>query len=536
MVIRPRRIGVLVCAWIAIAATSAWQDPHRFADEPDTANFPRVGRYVGKPACVACHRDEAFAIDRAVHAPVVGSEALMGCETCHGPGHAHATDPDNEPESITYPPALSLAGQARLCGRCHAEEMQGHGGDPAGFVEAGIGCTECHAVHERPRDHGSVAFQTRQSCDAMAEPVGGERCATCHPLKHVELEQSAHATLATSGACEACHGEGSMHDASRGVAHLITRPDRARDGIATCRACHAEVDADRFHWRGSDAPLLTEGLTCTTCHVVHAPTDRARHAQPTNRLCVTCHEPAFDVLERSVHDVLGGLDTPLSVGCGSCHAGAVEHAKRGGLPDLVESLHGSAAATQTQVCSTCHADDAALHGVATGVHARSGVACLSCHSPAPERGHAAVEAAGRCVDCHADVSAEFRLPHRHPVAFSDRPGAMGCVDCHDPHRDRRRAHDLELREGRCVECHREYRGPFVFEHQASRRDGCVVCHLPHGSSNRRLLRTTTSQQLCVGCHADFPAFHDQTQGSVFTNCVGCHSEVHGSNHSRFLFR
>ena len=76
----------------------------------------------------------------------------------------------------------------------------------------------------------------------------------------------------------------------------------------------------------------------------------------------------------------------------------------------------------------------------------------------------------------------------------------------------------------------------MYAHQASRRDGCVICHVPHGSPNRRLLQQTNSQQNCLQCHGDFPVFHDQTPGAVFTDCMHCHTEVHGSNHSRFLFR
>ena len=66
--------------------------------------------------------------------------------------------------------------------------------------------------------------------------------------------------------------------------------------------------------------------------------------------------------------------------------------------------------------------------------------------------------------------------------------------------------------------------------------GCTTCHDPHGSPNRRLLHQVDTQQNCIACHGDFPSFHDQTQGSVFTNCLNCHTRIHGSNHSRYLFR
>ena len=101
---------------------------------------------------------------------------------------------------------------------------------------------------------------------------------------------------------------------------------------------------------------------------------------------------------------------------------------------------------------------------------------------------------------------------------------------------RHKIRNLVLKQKKCLECHRQYRGPFTFAHQATRTDGCASCHAPHGSPNNRMLLQATSQQNCLQCHGDFPVFHDQTQGAVFTNCLNCHTQIHGSNFSRFLFR
>jgi DmsE family decaheme c-type cytochrome len=414
-------------------------------------------------------------------------------------------------------------------------------------------------VHaDRPAaPHPRVSFQTKAACDAQADPVGAARCVACHPLRDALLVESAHASLSagvTQTWCETCHGEGSLHAAANGVARLITRPDRARDTVATCRGCHPEVDATEFHWRGRRSPLLSKGMTCTSCHVVHraraAPlggsvdrdTGEDRHtgqdpaAKLTNRACQACHAPAFGAVHATAHDALKGLDAPLGMGCGACHPGSAAHARAGGKRELVESLHGTPATTQLAVCGSCHERDRALRHVANGSHHRADVSCLSCHDLTTPRGKTREQAASRCAACHQAVAARFRQPNRHPVAGLDERGVMLCTDCHEPHGARRKVRDLELRQDRCVTCHREYRGPFVFAHQASRSDGCVVCHEPHGSSNRRMLQQATTQQNCLQCHADFPAFHDQTAGSVFTNCLNCHTEVHGSNHSRFLFR
>lgn len=97
-------------------------------------------------------------------------------------------------------------------------------------------------------------------------------------------------------------------------------------------------------------------------------------------------------------------------------------------------------------------------------------------------------------------------------------------------------HDKTVTEESCVACHRERRGPFVFEHEADRSEGCVVCHQPHGSANRKLLDRARSRDVCLSCHPNLPASHDQRPSSAYRNCVSCHTEFHGSNLHPLFFR
>ena len=518
-----------------------------------TAPFPRQGKYVGKADCTECHEDEAERIGGGYHSKVVNSAWLRGCETCHGPGKTHADDEDNATKLISFPPKLSRQVQQKLCGQCHADQMRYHGGDLEGFFAAGKTCTDCHKVHTliKPQPHSGVLFRSRAEATQKATPVGAKKCITCHPLRNQLLQHGGHKLLMADQdgtGCETCHGPGSLHVETGGLARLITRPDQAGDGLRTCRSCHENVDPIEFHWKGEKKPLLSNGMTCTTCHTVHrdpkvlatsprgpstaAVNIAAAQDAPTNDTCAKCHEPAFGVLRNTIHQDLGERGIPLHQGCGGCHAGGAEHARSGGKRDLVESLHGSDAATQMKTCAQCHDKDRALRHAKSGAHHRNEVTCLTCHSPAAPKNRVREDAAQKCATCHQKVASEFKQPNHHPVP----EGRMSCVDCHEPHSARTRIRDRRLRHDNCVKCHKQYRGPFVFNHQASRTDGCVVCHSPHGSTNRRMLEQHTSQQNCLQCHGDFPSFHDQTKGAVFTNCLSCHTEVHGSNHSRYLFR
>jgi DmsE family decaheme c-type cytochrome len=549
--------------FLAVARLFAWALLAAWSAAQTTAPFPRDGGYVGVQTCAKCHEKEHARLLLGAHKAILGSEVLPGCETCHGPGRAHADDKDNDPRAITLPAALTGAAQVKFCGRCHRSEIEHHGGDLPGLQKAGKVCTDCHVVHKKPEPQVLPGVHLLNAADTRkaAERTGSAACAGCHPLRDALLAASVHAPLASGRCetgCEDCHGNGSQHIATDGQSRLITRADRAGDGVATCRQCHAKVDPQDFHWAGRKKPYLTAGVTCTTCHKVHVAREETQQgdalasrkvladgkveplpaaAAVTNRDCARCHSPASCTLPGSTHSALGRLALPVEQGCAACHApadGGRAHLASGGRRQFVEPLHGAPAKVQAATCLSCHRDGKTLQHVNQGSHQRNGVGCLECHAPVhgATRDDVGRSAEQNCRRCHADVQAQFALPNHHPVP----EGRMLCSSCHDVHGDLPRVRSLELTERRCVVCHPRYRGPFVFAHQAGRRDGCVICHLPHGTANKRLLQQANTQQNCIACHGDFPSFHDQTRGAVFTDCLRCHTEVHGSNHARFLFR
>ena len=542
-----------------------------------TASFERKGDYVGDVGtCNDCHEEQVDAIKAGVHKRVPTSKLLRACETCHGPGAQHAED--NDAAQITMPPKLSAKRQRALCGTCHADQILDHGGPMADLLLADKRCTTCHTVHQAHKDipgaDDARSFAHRSEVAGAAKPAGMKVCLTCHTEKAKTLEAGTHRPLLDhkgsdwkpEQSCEACHGNGSLHVASNGIARLITRPDVAADGDATCISCHDHVDSVHFHWGKGHGSLLGgpngTPLRCTTCHVVHhggdptrartstkpRPTSRPSRAQPTSQgvdrsqdatvrpgACMACHAPAYDVLVGTVHEALAKVDGPTGTGCIDCHPGAGAHAKSGGHKALVVSMRGATAGEQAKSCMQCHERNHKVCGYSLGSHAKAGVACLTCHSPAAPRDPAAWkrDAHKACASCHGDVALSFRHGNAHPVG----KGSFTCSSCHDPHTPRATG----IRAGRrlsatCKSCHREHRGPFVFQHNADKSRGCMACHVPHGSSNRKLLDKRRARDNCLSCHADLPSFHDQSPGSQFRNCLNCHTQIHGSNRNRFFFR
>ncbi len=110
------------------------------------------------------------------------------------------------------------------------------------------------------------------------------------------------------------------------------------------------------------------------------------------------------------------------------------------------------------------------------------------------------------------------------------------MDCHDPHGGGKGLRDEELRQETCVGCHSEKGGPFVFDHEGERLRGCLSCHRPHGSPNPRLLTHSRSEDLCGSCHPTPGCNHLYEPGSIWRNCLSCHTAIHGSNWSHELFR
>jgi DmsE family decaheme c-type cytochrome len=123
-------------------------------------------------------------------------------------------------------------------------------------------------------------------------------------------------------------------------------------------------------------------------------------------------------------------------------------------------------------------------------------------------------------------------------------GKMSCEDCHNPHGStNKRLLKADSTNDLCYTCHAEKRGPFIWEH-APVRENCLNCHEPHGSNQEKLLRFTRPQ-LCLNCHNQVGAMGhtyrnpvpgpvggvnvappDQIRGR---SCQNCHAQIHGSN-------
>jgi DmsE family decaheme c-type cytochrome len=193
---------------------------------------------------------------------------------------------------------------------------------------------------------------------------------------------------------------------------------------------------------------------------------------------------------------------------------------------------------RNKACNGCHQGGALMHWSGSA-HDSGDIACSSCHASHPTEDPilAKKTQAPICFTCHAEQRAASVKPSHHPVT----EGVMSCSDCHNPHGSPT-ANMLKATtvNETCYGCHDEKRGPFLWEH-APVSEQCTICHTPHGSIQPTLLRQR-APYLCQNCHDaslhnsqpfsgnSLPGNPAAARQMILSGCVNCHSEVHGSNH------
>jgi DmsE family decaheme c-type cytochrome len=202
---------------------------------------PQTGEYIGEDTCLACHEDHNYkgtphglAIDARTPA------ANRGCESCHGPGKAHAESGDAT--LIRRFNVITPAEVSATCTTCHNRASHALW-DGSQHDQRNLGCTTCHSVHS-PKGTPQLVARTQL-----------ELCAKCH----------------------------------RSVVNRQFRYNHmpVREGALTCSSCH------NIHG-STNVRLLRAGTTvdesCTSCHADKRGPYLWEHA-PVSESCVTCHDP-----------------------------------------------------------------------------------------------------------------------------------------------------------------------------------------------------------------------------------------------------
>ncbi|MFN7940228.1 MAG: DmsE family decaheme c-type cytochrome [Thermoanaerobaculia bacterium] len=250
--------------------------------------------------------------------------------------------------------------------------------------------------------------------------VGDQACLECHgevakTLAGTPHGQAGFAKLSAHG-CEACHGPGSLHiDDPENVSMRLT-DKTAHQQNQVCQTCHG--GGKQFLWVGSVHD--TRGLSCLTCHSVHAAKSESQQLKAASAMevCFQCHkEVRADLWKNSHHPIREGR-----ISCMDCHN-----------PHGTETAKMISAASVNDLCYTCHTEK---RGPFLWEHAPVRESCLNCHVSHGSN-HIKLQRTSVpyiCQECHSNTRHPGTLYDATTLAdaarASNRIFNRACLDCH----------------------------------------------------------------------------------------------------------
>src|ERR1035438_681042 len=146
-----------------------------------------------------------------------------------------------------------------------------------------------------------AAVATKAAAENPADFVGSDVCATCHAEVAKKFSDNPHSKLAllhngTGATCESCHGGGKAHVEGGGDVTKIQQVSKMspKQVDETCLGCHANTHPNFLR-----SPHAKAGVSCTSCHSVHAGDTEAKLLKASQpKLCFQCHadvKPAFSM-------------------------------------------------------------------------------------------------------------------------------------------------------------------------------------------------------------------------------------------------
>ena len=338
-----------------------------------------------------------------------------------------------------------------------------------GFVRAqeSSDCLGCHEDSELAVEHNGRMVSLYFDADKAKQSVhAAVECISCH-VDLDGVESFPHAAGLKPAECGGCHDEELDSMAAYWNSTHGKQVKAGNKDAPRCQDCHGGHEVYKRSDSRARAYLLNIPATCTQCHA---------DGQPIGRSGLLTRDQVQARYKDSIHGA-GLFKQGLKVAavCTSCHSA---HAI---LPrtDPASSINK---AHVNESCNVCHNDKEAIHKgiVATELWSSPGVVPL-------------------------------------------------CVDCHQPHGQRRIPYGTNMSDGECLACHGDQGIATTTGRKSLFVDQDVETHSIHG---RKLVA-------CAQCHSGVrPTAEGRSCGSVTTkvNCATCHQEqvalydrgIHGS--------
>ena len=226
---------------------------------------PSGGEYVGMDTCLTCHDDHA--INMTPHGKAFNERtpaANQGCESCHGPGKAHAESGD--PTLIRRFIRTNQSESTETCTTCHNRVTHALW-DGSQHDQRNLGCTTCHSIHSPKGEPQLKARNQLELCSTCHRSITGRQ----HRFNHMPVREG-------SLTCSSCHN-----------VHGSTNVRMLRAGTTvdeSCTSCHADK---RGPYLWEHAPVSE---SCVTCHDPHGSNNDRMLVSKQPFLCQRCHVTA----------------------------------------------------------------------------------------------------------------------------------------------------------------------------------------------------------------------------------------------------
>jgi len=251
--------------------------------------------YAGEATCMSCHEDQSDKGTRHGQAFNERTPASnQGCESCHGPGQAHAESGD--PALIRRFTQMTPAAVSEVCTTCHnrAEHALWDGSQ---HDQRNLTCTTCHSVHA-PQGEGQIKARTELAlCSQCHRNVTNRQ----HRFNHMPVREGAMR-------CTSCHNP-----------HGSTNVRLLRVGTTvdeSCTSCHADK---RGPYLWEHAPVAE---SCVTCHEPHGSNNERMLVSKVPFLCQRCHVTSRHpptVYEGYLLNNSQNANKIFARGCVNCH-------------------------------------------------------------------------------------------------------------------------------------------------------------------------------------------------------------------------
>jgi len=247
--------------------------------------------YVGSKVCLGCHAGMVGQFGYTLMGRLM-KQGKMECETCHGPGSAHAKAGGGRGVGgiISYranDDSRTAEENNAICLGCHERGERAYWNGSV-HEERGVACTNCHTIMKAV----SAQFQLKTAFQP-------DTCFQCHKDRRAQMYRPSHMPMREGKiVCSDCHNP---HGS---VTESLIRQDSINDN---CYKCHAEK---RGPFLFEHAPVREN---CLNCHDAHGSINEYSLKMSRPRLCFECHSIG--------HGETTGPNSNFTMGraCQNCH-------------------------------------------------------------------------------------------------------------------------------------------------------------------------------------------------------------------------